>query len=179
MKLISAVWLALWLTPVAGNDPAISKVNRIMTFSYPMESSGIMYLSPTTPLPHTAGTVRVVRGSIAINIDVLVDHLPPAQNLGENFNAYVVWLISPDGEIRNVGELTLNGDSGILHTTTNWGAFGIFVTAEPDNCETCPGPVVLANDACVGGVQPERLATIVCGSGSNRCSKDRTSLLGE
>jgi hypothetical protein len=129
-----------------------------------------MYLSPTTPLLHTEGTVRVVRGSIAINIDVLVDHLPPAQNLGENLNAYVVWLISPDGEIRNVGELTLNGDSGILHTTTNWGAFGIFITAEPDTCGVCPNTVVLANDACVSGLQPERLAVIVCGHAPNRCS---------
>jgi hypothetical protein len=179
MKLITAVWLAMWLTPVAGQHSAISKVNQIMTFSYAMDSSGIMYLSPTTPLPQTKGTVRVVRGSIAIDIDVLVDHLPPPQNLGENFNTYVVWLILPDGEIRNVGALTLNGDSGILHTTTNLGAFGIFVTAEPDNCGTCPSTVVLANDVCASGLRPERLAAIVCGNASNRCSNGRTSLPGE
>ena len=170
MKLITAVWLAMWLTPVAGQNSAIPKVNQVMTFSYPMDSFGIMYLLPTTPLPQTKGAVRVVRGSVAINIDVLVDHLPPAQNLGENFSTYVVWLISPDGEIRNVGELTRNGDSGILHTATNWGAFGIFVTAEPDNCVKCPSTVVLANDVCVSGFRPERLATIACGKASNRCS---------
>ena len=173
MKIITALWLAIWLTPpVSGQHSATYKVNQIMTFSYPVESTGIIDLSATPSLPQTKGAVRVVRGSIAINIDVLVDHLPPAQNLGENLNAYVVWLISPDGEVRNVGELTLNGDSGILHTTTNWGAFGIFVTAEPNNCETCPGAVVLLNDACVGGVQPERFATIVCPNPSNRCGND-------
>jgi len=168
MKLITALCLAMWLTPAAGKDPAIYKVNQIMTFSYPMDSSGIMYLSPTTPLLQTVGNVRVVRGSVAINIDVLVDHLPPPQNLGENFNSYAVWLISPDGEIAKLGELLLNGDSGILHTTTNWGAFGIFVTAEPDNCGTCPSTVVLANDVC--GLQPERLVTIGCGNAPNSCS---------
>ena len=177
MKLLTALWLAMWLNPVAGQDSL--KVNQVMTFSYPMDSSAIMYLSPRTVLPQTKGTVRVVRGSIAINIDLLVDHLPPAQNLGKNFNTYVAWLISPDGEIRNIGELTRNGDSGILHTTTTWGAFGIFITAEPDNCGECPNTVVLANDVCVSGLRPERLATIGCGNPSNRCSSGRTSLPGE
>jgi len=169
MKLLTAVWLAMSLTAVAGQYSAVPNANQIMTFSYPMDSSGILYLSTTTLLPQTKGTVRVDRGSIAINIDVLVDHLPPAQNLGETFNTYVVWLISPDGELLNVGALTLNGDTGILHTTTNWGAFGIFVTAEPDNCGICPSTVVLTNDPCVSGVWPERLATIACPTGSNIC----------
>jgi hypothetical protein len=168
MKLITALWLSIWLIPVAGQDSPASKVNQIMTFSYPMDSSETKYLSPTTTLSQIKGMVRIVRGSVAIDIDVLVDHLPPAQNFGKNFNTYVVWLISPDGEILNIGELTRNGDSGILHAITNWGAFGIFVTAEPDNCGTCPSTVVLANDVC--GLQPERLAAIVCGNASNSCS---------
>jgi hypothetical protein len=180
MKLITAVWLLMWLAPAAGAQySVVPKVNQIMTFSYPMDSGAIMYLSPMTPLVQTKGTVRVVRGSIAINIDVLVDHLPPAQSLGKDFNTYVVWIISPDGEISNLGELTLNGDSGILHATTNWGAFGIFVTAEPDNCRKCPSTVVLTNDVCVSGLRPERLATIVCGKASNGCSNGRTSVPGE
>jgi hypothetical protein len=171
MKLITALWLAMWLSPAAGQDSAKSTVNQIMTFSYQMDSSGVMDLLPTTPLLQTeGGAVRVARGSIAINIDVLVDHMPPAQHFGPNFNTYVVWLISPDGEILNAGELLRNGDTGILHTTTNWGAFGIFVTAEPDKCVTCPSIVVLANDVCVSGLHSERLATIACRKASNPCS---------
>jgi hypothetical protein len=168
MKLITAFWLAMWLNPVAGHDSP--KVNQVMTFSYPFASSGIIHLLPTIPLPQIEGTVRVVRGSIVANIDVLVDNLPPAQDLGGNLNAYVVWLISPDGDILNLGELRRNGDSGILHTATTWGAFGVFVTAEPDNCETCPGTIVLVNDPCVGGLHPERLATIACGNAPKTCS---------
>jgi len=164
-----AVWLAMLLTPFAGQNSAIPNVNQVMTFSYPMESGTFMNLSRTTLPPETKGAVRLVRGSVAIDIDILVDHLPPAQTLGQNFNSYVVWLISPDGELRNIGELTRNGDSGILHATTTWGAFGIFVTAEPDNCATCPSVVVLANDACVSGLQPARLATIACAKPSKMC----------
>jgi hypothetical protein len=165
MTLITALWLSMLLTPAAGQDSRTSNVNQIMTFSHPMDSSGIMYLSPTIHLFQTKGTVRVDRGSIAIDIDVVVDHLPPAQTLGKNFNTYVVWLISPDGKVLNVGELTRNGDTGILQTTTNWGAFGIFVTAEPDDCGTCPGTVVMANEVC--GLHPERLAAIDCGNASS------------
>ena len=179
MKLISALWLAMWLTPVAGQDSAIHKVNQVMTFSYPMDSSGIMYLSSTTLPRGTEGRVAVVRGSVAISIDVQVDHIPPAQNLGANSSSYVVWLISPDGEIRNVGELRLNGDTGMLQTTTNWGAFGIFVTAEPDNCVTCPGTVVLASEVCVSGLSPVRLASIVCPKAPSQCSTSGTPLPGE
>jgi len=164
-----AVWLAMLLTPAAGQNSAIPNVNQVMTFSYPMETGAIMYLSQTKLPPETKGAVRLLRRSVAIDIDILVDHLPPAQNLGQNFNTYVAWLISPDGEIRNIGELTRNGDSGILHATTTWGAFGIFVTAEADNCAQCPSIVVLANDACVSGLWPERLATIACPKPSNKC----------
>jgi hypothetical protein len=177
MKLITMLWLAMWLTPAAGQDSTTDRVTQIMTFSYPMDSSGVMYLAPTPLLPRTDGTVRLARGSVAIDIDVLVEHLPPPQNLGA-YNSYVVWLISPDGDIRNIGELLLNGDSGILQTTTNWGAFGIFVTAELDNCGTCPShSVVLANESCVGGLQPVRLLTIVCREPSV-CGGKRTALLG-
>jgi hypothetical protein len=103
----------------------------------------------------------------------------PAQNLGHSFSTYVVWLISPDGEILKAGELLRNGDSGILHTITNWGAFGIFITAEPDNCGTCPSTVVLASDVCVSGLRSERWATIVCGNLANECRGKRTPLPGE
>ena len=174
MNLITALCLAMWLIPAAGKDPVINKVNQVMTFSYPMESSGIMHLSPTTPFLQTRqGAVRVVRGSIAIDVDVFVDPMPPAESLGGRFNNYAVWLISPEGETHKAGELLVNGNSGMLHTTTNWGAFGIFVTAEPDNCGTCPGTVVLASEGCSSGFQSERLATISCGNVSNRCSGQR------
>ena len=168
MKLITALWLAMWLNPVAGQDSP--KVRQVMTFYYPVESSGIIHLLPATPHPQTQGTVRVVRGSIATNIDVLVDDLPPAESLGRNLSGYVVWLISPDGDILKLGELRRNGGTGILHATTNWPAFGLFVTAEPaDNCTTCPGMVVFVNEDCVNGLQPERLATIDCDNGPRTC----------
>ncbi len=173
MKLITALWLAMWLTPAMGQDSATSKVNQIMTYSYPMESSGIIYLSPTTSqLPGKGATVRVTRGSVGTDVDVLVDHMPPPQSLGDNSTTYVVWLISPDGETLKAGELLRNGDTGILHTTTNWGAFGVFITAEPDSCGECASPntVVLASDVCGNGLHPERWATISCGNPSGQCS---------
>ena len=170
MKLLTALWLAMWLTPVAGQDSAIDRPHQVMTFSYPMDSSWTMPLWTSRLRPEAKGAIRIARGSIAIDIDIHVDDLRPPQSLGGNFNTYVLWLISPTGELSNVGELLLNGNSGMLHTISNWGAFGVFVTAEPDNCVTCPsGPVVLANEVCVGGLPHERLATIECRNASIRC----------
>ena len=178
MKLMTALWLAMWLHPAPG--PISPKINEVMTFSYPMESSGIIYLSPTTSqLPGKGATVRITRGSVGTDVDVMVDHMPPAQSLGDNSTTYMVWLISPDGETLKAGELLRNGDTGILHTTTNWGAFGIFVTAEPDNCGQCPSTVVLSSDLCVSGLRSERWATIVCGNPANECSSKPAPLPGK
>jgi hypothetical protein len=176
MKLITALCLAMWLTPLtpaAGQDSATATVSQIMTFSYPMDVSGTMHLSPTALLPQVKGTVEVDRGSVAIDVDVRVDHIPPSQNSGGDSNTYVVWLISPDGETQNVGELLLNGDSGTLQTITNWGSFGIFVTVEPNNCAICPSRyVVLATEVCVNGLGPGRPVTIVCPKSSNVCRRN-------
>ena len=180
MKLITALWLAMWLTPAAGQNSTVNGTGQIMTFSFPMDTGGDMHLSPTTLLPQAKGAATVVRGSIAIDIDIRLEDIPPAQSLGGNLNTYVVWLISPDGELRNMGELLMNGNTGMLQTTTNWGAFGIFVTAEPNNCVRCPtGPIVMANDDCVNGLPQEHLVTIVCRNPSSRCSDERISLSGQ
>ena len=55
-----AVWLAMLLSPATGQNSAIPNMNQVMTFSYPMETGAIMYLSRTTLPPETKGAVRAV-----------------------------------------------------------------------------------------------------------------------
>ena len=70
MKLLTALWLAMWLTPVAGQDSAIDRPHQVMTFSYPMDSSWTMPLWTSRLRPEAKGAIRIARGSIAIDIDI-------------------------------------------------------------------------------------------------------------
>src|SRR5262245_25455872 len=98
MKLVTALWLAMWLTPAAAQS-TIDRTNQIMTFSYPMDSGWTMQLWSSALLPQAKGGITVVRGSIATEIDILVNDLRPPESLGADRHAYVVWLIAPDGMI--------------------------------------------------------------------------------
>src|SRR5262245_63772174 len=57
MKLATALWLAMWLTPAAGQNAAIDPTSQVMTFSYPMQSGFVTHLLPTTLLPQAMGAV--------------------------------------------------------------------------------------------------------------------------
>lgn len=169
MRLVTALWLGMLVIPTAAQDCRNGGVGELMTFSYPMDTGGTMNLRPTALIPEARGNVTLVRKSTMVDIDVRVDDIPPAENLGGGLSTYVVWLVAPDGALRNIGELLMNGNSGILQTTTNWGAFGIIVTAEPNHCVKCPSAVILANEDCVTGLQRERAVTIVCRNPSPPC----------
>jgi len=68
--------------------------------------------------------------------------LQPVQSLSPAMNSYVVWAISPEGSIENVGELSVNGAKGSLDTVTQFDQFGILITAEPYFLVDRPSSVV-------------------------------------
>jgi hypothetical protein len=51
--------------------------------------------------------------------------------LGPAFNTYVVWAVSPEGLIDNLGELDIRGLKGQFTATTRFTQLGILITAEP------------------------------------------------
>jgi hypothetical protein len=66
------------------------------------------------------------------DVRLQVDHLKPAGIAFEGTKAYVVWLRPPDGALRKVGVLPVDGNQkGELVTRTPYRSFELLVTAEP------------------------------------------------
>jgi hypothetical protein len=157
MKLSTALLLAVWLSPAAGQDyisvsQAVDHVFQVTTFSYP-GFRGYVKLWSTQQMPKAKGKVWVVRESATTTIDARVDDLPPAQSFDAALNTYVLWLISPAGKLENAGEFVLQGDGSKLQTTTTLASFGMFVSAEPNCFVEAPSQfVVLVNAPTVNGI---------------------------
>src|SRR4051812_42935085 len=68
-------------------------------------------LVSTRRIPHAHGTARLepLKGG-GVAIDLKISGLKPAVMFGGDYSTYVLWM-SPDGDLRNFGELTLDGDS--------------------------------------------------------------------
>jgi len=121
---------------------AAGHVFDVMTYSY-AGYDGSMDLWGTNRLPDGRGETRISRDSELTGIDAVIDDVPPASAYGLAYNVYVLWLISPEGELQNGGVFDFHGDKGQLHTETAWPTFGMFVTAEPDCNVHAPSEMVV------------------------------------
>lgn len=78
-----------------------------------------------------SGRAEFKRDATVTRIVVEVDKLPPLSTFGPAMNTYVVWVVSPEGYIENLGELSWDKDKGRLEATTRFDQVGVFITAEP------------------------------------------------
>src|SRR5690348_7695062 len=84
----------------------------------------------TIPLS-PAGRADLRRDPTITRINVQIEKLPLPSTFGPAMNSYVVWAVSPEGYLENVGELAVDKDKGHLETTSRFDQVGVFVTAEP------------------------------------------------
>jgi hypothetical protein len=62
-------------------------------------------------------------------------------------NAFVAWVVSPEGSFENLGELEIDGSKASLEATTRFDRFGILITVEPHYMVDRPGSaIVFQND---------------------------------
>jgi hypothetical protein len=105
--------------------------------------TGSVALQPTERLLGAQGSIHVRIQGNAVELEVRMEHLKPASLFGGDYNTYVVWAISPGGEMQNIGEMSLNGHKSILHGSTTLRGFGIVITAEPHYLVTRPSSFVV------------------------------------
>jgi hypothetical protein len=77
-----------------------------------------------------AGRADLKRDGTVSQIKIEIDRIPAARTLGP-YNTYVLWVVSPEGEFDNLGELQTYGNKGQINATTRFGLFAILITAEP------------------------------------------------
>ena len=118
-----------------------------LAITYPLDKEIEVPFHGTTRLPRLEGTAYVKRqGRRGTRVTLSIEKLPRAYELGSIYTTYVLWAISPDGHVDNLGEIKRSG-SGIIDSkidvTTPLQTFALLVTAEPHFLVHSPSRMVV------------------------------------
>ena len=130
--------------------PAFAQVDvarKTLAVTYPLDDIVLMQFRGTTRFPRMKGEGRIKRtGKNGTEVEISVSKMPRPFELGAGYATYVVWAISPDGQVDNLGEVKRRGtfefDSKIS-VTTPLQTFALIITAEPHFLVTRPSRAVM------------------------------------
>jgi outer membrane protein OmpA-like peptidoglycan-associated protein len=97
-------------------------------------------------MPEAKGEAKVESKKGYYAIEAKVEKLRSPQQFGTEYLTYVLWSISPEGRVQNLGELLLKNGKAELKVTTELQIFGLFVTAEPYYAVRTPSDVVVLDN---------------------------------
>jgi outer membrane protein OmpA-like peptidoglycan-associated protein len=142
----AALLFALSLCAPAAFAQADSR-RETVAVSYPLEQTVSLKFRGTTRLPRLSGSAKVRRtGRRNTRVELSVDNLPRAYEVGGIYTTYVLWAISPEGRADNLGELKRSGSQFIntkIDVTTPLETFALIVTAEPHHLVRTPSRMVV------------------------------------
>jgi outer membrane protein OmpA-like peptidoglycan-associated protein len=118
-----------------------------IAITYPLDQTIEVPFHGTTRLPRLKGSAKIRRQSRrGTRVELHLDNLPRAYELGGVYTTYVLWAISPDGHVDNLGEIKRSG-SGLIDSkidvTTSLQTFALVVTAEPHFLVHSPSRMVV------------------------------------
>jgi outer membrane protein OmpA-like peptidoglycan-associated protein len=120
---------------------------RTIAVTYPLDESVEVKFRGTTLLPRLKGEAKVKRaGRRGTRVELAIDNLPRANELGGIYTTFVLWAISPNGQVDNLGEIKRGGSAYIaskLDVTTPLQTFALIVTAEPHFLMKVPSRMVV------------------------------------
>lgn len=161
------------LHPVSGQDA----VRESLALTYPEGPTLSVKFQGTFRLPRASGEAKVERKRGTTEIEVELDEMKPATSFGGDYNTYVLWVVSPEGHVDNVGEFILRGNRSKLNVSTPLETFGMFVTAEPHFLVGTPSRfVVLENTRPTNDVSPMKISRIKYRSFEGTYNFDNESL---
>ena len=120
---------------------------KTVAITYPLDETVTVKFQGTTLLPRLKGEAKVKRaGRRGTRVELSIEDLPRASELGGIYTTYVLWAISPDGHVDNLGEIKRSGSSFIsskLDVTTPLQSFALILTAEPHFLMKVPSKMVV------------------------------------
>src|ERR1700741_5127595 len=120
---------------------------KTIAITYPLDETVTVKFRGTTTLPRLKGEAKVRRaGRRGTRVELSIDDLPRASELGGIYTTYLLWAISPDGRVDNLGEIKRSGSSFVnskLDVTTPLQTFAMIVTAEPHFLMKVPSRMVV------------------------------------
>jgi outer membrane protein OmpA-like peptidoglycan-associated protein len=130
---------------------------QTVAITYPLEETVTVKFRGTTLLPRLKGEAKVRRaGRRGTRVELSVEDLPRASELGGIYTTYILWAISPDGHVDNLGEIKRSGSSFVdskLDVTTPLQTFALILTAEPHFLMKVPSRAVVMEN-----LPPQRIA---------------------
>lgn len=120
---------------------------RTTAITYPLDEQVLVNFRGTTRYPRMKGEAKMKRTSRnGTEIELSVSKMPRPFELGRGFATYVLWAVSPDGQVANLGEVKRRGffefDSRIS-VTTPLQTFSLIITAEPHFLVTRPSQEIM------------------------------------
>src|SRR6185295_10282639 len=120
---------------------------KTVAITYPLDETVNVKFRGTTVLPRLKGEAKVKRaGRRGTRVELSVDDLPRASELGGIYTTYVLWAISPDGHVDNLGEIKRGGSVFVdskIDVTTPLQTFALILTAEPHFLMKVPSRMVV------------------------------------
>ncbi|HYG78735.1 MAG TPA: OmpA family protein [Pyrinomonadaceae bacterium] len=155
LRLLSLLFVALLIvapaTMAQGDLPRQS-----VAITYPLDQSVTVKFRGTTLLPRLKGEAKVRRaGRRGTRVELSVEDLPRASELGGVYTTYVLWAVSPEGRVDNLGEIKRGGSflvNSKLDVTTPLQTFALIMTAEPHFLVRNPSRMVVLEN-----LPPQRL----------------------
>jgi outer membrane protein OmpA-like peptidoglycan-associated protein len=103
--------------------------------TFPQDETVIVQFRGTTRFPRMKGEARIRRvAKSGTRVELTVERMPRPFDLGGGYATYVLWAISPDGQVDNLGEIKRRGTfefNSKFEGTTNLQTFALIITAEP------------------------------------------------
>jgi outer membrane protein OmpA-like peptidoglycan-associated protein len=110
----------------------------------------------TALIPRADGRLRVQNKQGVTYIEGEISKLDPATKFGGPYLTYVLWAITPEGSVNNLGEVLVSGNSAKIKASTNQQSFGLILTAEPYFAISMPSEMVVVENT----ILPETLGKI-------------------
>src|SRR2546425_6427359 len=151
--------IVLLTTALAQNDARRTTV----AITYPLDQTIEVAFHGTTRLPRLKGTAKVKRqGRRGTRVELSLENLPRAYELGSVYTTFVLWAISPDGHVDNLGEIKRSG-SGLVDSkidvTTPLQTFALVVTAEPHFLVHAPSRMVVMENISPANIRDAQVET--------------------
>src|SRR5436853_481348 len=151
--------ILLATTALAQNDARRTTV----AITYPLNQTIEVAFHGTTRLPRLKGTAKVRRqGRRGTRVELSLENLPRAYELGSVYTTFVLWAISPDGHVDNLGEIKRSG-SGLIDSkidvTTPLQNFALILTAEPHFLVHAPSRMVVMENLAPVRIKDAQLET--------------------
>lgn len=131
-RIISSLFLLIFVGTAFGQ---VDIGRRTTAITYPMDEIVTVAFRGTTRFPRMKGDAKIKRTARnGTEIELSVSKMPRPFELGRGFATYVLWAISPEGQVDNLGEIKRRGffefDSR-MSVTTRLQTFSLIITAEP------------------------------------------------